>query len=325
MEAAAHTTRDATLMFDTGSGCNVSFFFGSVALMSVGMGNLSKSADLPISMPLKAPVAPTTYDWSGFYLGPNVGYAIGTSAWSATQPGGATNLGGSLSLFNSFDAFTGTGSYFTGLQAGYNYATQSRFVFGVEADIAAPNTIAGTSTISSVPTGQAEYGETVLQSGTVRGRVGYAFANWLLYGTGGFGWTYDQLSRSQISDPAIGSSAPAGLTESALLWRFGWAAGAGVEVGITPNWSAKLEYLTADFGRSSVTFPVAAQRFDSDLLMQYVPPRPELPPQRRRREELAHRWTVGAECGQFQFSRTDDLHRSIRVSVSRTLRRPEQP
>jgi high affinity Mn2+ porin len=243
---------------------------GSAALMSVALTNSAKSADLPIFVPLKAPVAPTAYDWSGFYLGTHVGYATGTSAWSATQPGGATNLGGSLNLFNSFDAFRGTGSYFTGLQAGYNYEATSRLVFGVEADIAAPNTAAGTSMISSVPTGQAEYGETVLQSGTARGRVGYAFEKWMVYGTGGFGWTYDQLTRSQIFGTPIGSSATPGTAETILLWRFGWAAGAGIEVAIAPNWSAKLEYVLTDFSRSNVTFPAAAQRFDSDLLMQSV-------------------------------------------------------
>ena len=244
------------------------FLLGSVALMSVAVGNSAKSADLPISIQLKAPAAPTAYDWSGFYLGVHVGYATGTSEWSATQPGGTSNLAGSLDLFNSFDAFRGTGSYFTGLQAGYNYRSPSRFIFGAEADIAAPNTIAGTSAIWSVPTGQAEYGETVLQSGTVRGRIGYAFDQWLFYATGGVGWTYDQLTLGQISGVPTGGSAMPGTNESDLLWRFGWAAGAGVEVGITSNWSAKLEYLITDFGRTSVTFPGAAQRFDSDLLMQ---------------------------------------------------------
>jgi high affinity Mn2+ porin len=43
-----------------------------------------------------------------------------------------------------------------------------------------------------------------------------------------------------------------------------------VEVPIEPNWTAKLEYLIADFGRGSVTFPAAAQRFDSDLVTQSI-------------------------------------------------------
>ena len=219
------------------------FLLGSAALMSVALANSAKSAELPISTPLKA-TAPTAFDWSGFYVGGQVGYTTGRSDWSATEPAGATNLSGALDLFNSYDAFRGTGSYFTGLQAGYNHLTPSRFVFGFEADITAPNTITGTSAISSAPTGQAEYGETVLQSGTVRSRVGYAFENWLAYGTGGLGWTYDQLTRSQISNPPIASSEPPGMAESALLWRFGWAAGVGVSSALLHTGVRKLNILS---------------------------------------------------------------------------------
>ena len=37
-------------------------------------------------------------------------------------------LAGSLDLFHSFDAFKGDGSYFAGLQAGYNFALPSRLL-----------------------------------------------------------------------------------------------------------------------------------------------------------------------------------------------------
>ena len=36
--------------------------------------------------------------------------------------------------------------------------------------------------------------------------------------------------------------------------RSGWTAGAGIEVGFAPNWSAKLEYLYADFGNVRTTW-----------------------------------------------------------------------
>jgi high affinity Mn2+ porin len=37
-----------------------------------------------------------------------------------------------------------------------------------------------------------------------------------------------------------------------------------------PHWTARLEYLYSDFGTTSVTFPMAGQRFDSDLSAQEV-------------------------------------------------------
>jgi high affinity Mn2+ porin len=227
------------------------------------------AADLG-TMPVKALPAPASFDWTGFYIGGHFGYATGTSDWSASQGGGAAPLNGSIDLFNSFDAFKGTGSYFAGLQAGYNRMLPSHWLLGVEMDFSAPNTVQGSQTVSSAANGQASYTDTVLDFGTLRGRVGYAFDRWLVYGTGGVAWTYDKLERTQLAGMPVGGNVAIGTTEAALLWRWGWAAGAGVEVPIAPNWSAKLEFLATEFGNRQKSFPLAGQAFTSDLSMQSV-------------------------------------------------------
>ena len=157
----------------------------------IGLMALTGSAaasDLPVKAP--PPPVTTAYDWTGVYVGGHVGYAAGSSRWSAMPTGAGPLQSGSLDLFNSFNAFNGTGSYFAGFQAGYNYMTPSRWLFGVEADVSFPNTIAGTSTFTSASTGTASYAEQVEFSGTLRGRVGYApnlgTTHWLFYATGGF-------------------------------------------------------------------------------------------------------------------------------------------
>ena len=221
-------------------------------------------------MPVKALPASTAFNWTGFYLGGHFGYATGTSDWSATQGGGAAPLSGSVDLFNSFDAFKGTGSYFAGLQAGYNRMLPSRFLWGVEMDFSAPNTVAGSQAVSSAASGQASYTDTVLDFGTLRGRFGYAFDHWLVYGTGGVAWSYDKLERTQLAGMPAGGNVGIGTTEAALLWRWGWAAGAGVEVPVAPNWSAKLEFLATEFGNRQKSFPLAGQAFTSDLSTQSV-------------------------------------------------------
>jgi high affinity Mn2+ porin len=238
-----------------------------VAVIALAACEDARGADLLGAASASLPSAPSPFDWTGFYFGGHVGYTGGTSNWSATS---VPAQSGSLEFFNTFDAFKGTGSYFAGLQAGYDTMLPSRFVLGVEADMSPPNTVSGNQTIASGLTGQASYGETVLQSGTARGRLGYPFNQWLVYGIGGFAWTYDRLTRTQLAGTPAAGTAAAGTAESALLWRLGWTAGAGVEVPIEPNWTAKLEYLIADFGRGSVTFPAAAQRFDSDLVTQSI-------------------------------------------------------
>lgn len=132
---------------------------------------------------------------------------------------------GALNFYNPFDAFKGTGSYSSGLQGGYSFMVSPRVLLGIEADATFPNTISASQTFSSASVGQASYGETVLHSGSVRGRLGYAINNWLLYGTGGFAWSYNQLTRTQLDGSPIGVLP--GTIEKHSFWRLGWIAGAG--------------------------------------------------------------------------------------------------
>ena len=129
-----------------------------------------------------------------------MGYAWGTSNWTASSPG-APNVSGSLSLAQRIDIFAETGSFFAGLQGGYNYMLPNRLLFGGEVDANFPTfpdrnriSTGGISNLTSPTLGAETYSETVLASGTVRGHIGYAPGSWLFYATGGFAWTYNQQS-----------------------------------------------------------------------------------------------------------------------------------
>jgi high affinity Mn2+ porin len=239
------------------------FLLGSAALMTVAMSDPARSADF------KAPEAAPPYDWSGFYLGADVGFALGRSNWQASQPGGAPNLSGSFNVFRTFDAFDGSGGQFGGLHAGYNYMFPSRLVLGVEADVWFPGTLDGGQDFFSPAVGAANYNDTIEMAGSVRGRIGYDIGRWLYYVTGGFAWTFDQFTRTQLTDSPTGS-APAGTVETTFLGRIGWTVGAGVEAPIAPGWTARFEYLYSQYGNAGVTFPLGGQRFQSDLSMQEV-------------------------------------------------------
>src|SRR5947207_3262470 len=204
------------------------------------------------------------YNWTGYYVGGHLGYAWGHSDWAARTAGGATATG-SLDFFLPYDAFKGTGSYFSGFQAGYNYKLPSGVLVGVEADVSAPNTIMGSQTFSSPAIGQASYAEKVEYSGTLRGRVGYVRNNWLIYGTAGYAWSYDQFIRSQLAGTPAGGTAVPNTVEKSHAWRNGWATGVGVELPVASSWTANLEYLFTAFGVQGMAFPAGAQRFDSDL------------------------------------------------------------
>ena len=121
------------------------------------------------------------------------------SKWSATQPGGAPTLSGSLDLFRAYDGFTGAGSQFAGLTAGYNYMLPSRIVVGVEADVSFASTLSAGQGFASPVIGAGNYSDAVNLFGTVRGRVGYDYNHWFYYATGGLAWTYDQFNRTRKS------------------------------------------------------------------------------------------------------------------------------
>jgi len=161
------------------------------------------------SVPGSASVA---HQWTGFYAGGHLGDAWGHSDWESDP-----TLSGSFGLYHGYNAFTGTGSYFAGLQLGYNYELPSKVVFGVTTDVSFPNTVAGVQTFTSPSIGQASFGETVEYSGTLRGRVGYAIGDRLLYATGGLAWSDDRFTRTQIVGTPVGGTATPGTSESQRL------------------------------------------------------------------------------------------------------------
>jgi high affinity Mn2+ porin len=261
--------------------------FGGGTTLVLATCSAAIAGDLPQDLPVKAPVAYVTkapqvpaasgYDWNGWYVGAHVGLTTGSSNWSATQPGGGPGLNGSFDLPYHFDFMAGTGSFVAGLQGGYNHVFRSHVMLGIEADFTFPNSdvnipfsVKGSQTVTSPFAGQVAYGEAVTYYGSLRGRVGYAFDHFLLYGTGGLAFTFDQVTRTQVAGVPVGGSATPGTVDLVQPWRLGWAAGAGVEIPVTANWSAKAEYLWTGFGHQSVVFPFGAQAFDSDLTMQSI-------------------------------------------------------
>jgi outer membrane immunogenic protein len=115
-----------------------------------------------------------------------------------------------------------------GATAGYNWQSGGPWVFGVEGDIDATG---AADTFAPWKFSHPWFG-------TVRGRVGYAFNNVLFYGAGG-------LAFGELRGQTFG------VTETHT--NAGWTLGLGAEVGLAPNWSAKIEYLYVDLSDSTFT------------------------------------------------------------------------
>jgi outer membrane immunogenic protein len=174
----------------------------------------------------KAPEA-QPFNWNGFYLGLNGGYAGARSSWSDPAVGADSGT------------FNGSGGTIGG-QLGYNWQL-GKVVLGVESDLDWMN-VAGSAAGGVCATDGGGLCQTK-QSwlGTTRLRAGYAFDNWLPYLTGGL--AYGNVQASQ----------PNGTSGNV---QAGWTAGAGLEYGFSRDWSAKLEFLHIDLG--TATFMGAA-------------------------------------------------------------------
>ncbi|HLJ01311.1 MAG TPA: carbohydrate porin [Bradyrhizobium sp.] len=236
----------------------------SCALAFAPLADSAQAADLPAALPLKAPPAATEYDWTGFYVGGHVGLASGQSGWTLAPLGGGAPVAGAFGLYQSPSAFRESGSWFEGVQGGYNVMLKNRLVLGIETDGSFPAfpdpitglTIGGVSNLTTPAFGAGTFSENVLASGTLRGRVGYAPGHWLFYATAGLAWTYDHQNLTQIAS---------GNSEDRFVWRFGWAAGLGVETAIAAHWTVRGEYLWADFSHQTENFPLSSQRVSSGL------------------------------------------------------------
>jgi len=126
-----------------------------------------------------------------------------------------------------------------GGQVGYNWQ-YGQLVIGGETDIQWSN---AEDTVAPVKFANTWFG-------TVRGRVGYAMNNVLAYGTGGFAYGGVELSSGGVSQSKT---------------HFGWTLGVGAEVGLTPNWTAKVEYLYLDLTNQTY-FTGTSHGLESSLL-----------------------------------------------------------
>ena len=172
------------------------------------------AADLPQS-PAPAyeavPAPQQSIDWTGLYVGGNLGWAFG----NFDNQSGGTSLG------------TGANGVGGGLYTGYNYQVTPNVVVGAEADF----------TLTDLEESRTNGGLTLRSksdwNSNIRGRVGYSFDRYLVYGAGGL---------------AIADLELAGNGDKDSKTALGWTLGAGGEAAITNNVSARLDYTYQDFG-----------------------------------------------------------------------------
>lgn len=210
----------------------------------------ASAADLAARPYTKAPppVVSSVYDWSGFYVGGHVGGGWADQGHTIVDDG---NGGAGLAGFGIFPSRTALNKshpsgVLGGVQGGFNWQFNN-IVLGVEGEYTWSGMRGTSRTADPVfPTVVLRSNDRIDDIATVTGRVGYAFNNWLLYGKGGWAWARG-ASDGVISTPL----GPVGELSSKSD-KDGWVAGAGIEWGFAPNWSAKIEYEHIDLGSKTV-------------------------------------------------------------------------
>jgi outer membrane immunogenic protein len=189
-------------------------------------------------MALKAPPPPVpALDWSGFYIGGDLG-------WQGSRIGLAGGLpGASLTYAPNHDGFAGGG--FAGIQKQFG-----QFVVGIEGSYLAAT---GNESLGATPStsiffpGGTGTGQAKLKDiWSVGGRLGMAMGMWMPYVTGGYANGAFEFDAQTI--PPSGT-----FSETATSHNDGGYVGVGVDYAVTHNWIVGAEYRHYGFDSKTVT------------------------------------------------------------------------
>ena len=198
--------------------------------------------------------------WDGPEVGIQGGYGWGTSSGHVS----------SLPKGYNFSPDGGMG----GAHAGYN-AQWGSWVLGLEGDAEGGDIGGLHRDTTSVPTHG--IGTSMDFDASIRGKLGFAFDRFLVYGTGGVAF----------GDVTVHYNSPIGTRVGSMdEVRVGWTGGGGVAYALTPNWETNLEYRYTDLGTQGHLFPAtgATDRNEFNYSMirvgltyRFAPPPPAPP------------------------------------------------
>jgi opacity protein-like surface antigen len=227
---------------------NTVFALLTSAILGLGLPQTAQAADLPGKAPIdQAPIEASVYDWSGLYVGANIGGAWSDSTLTSSIAGASGNP-------------DGTG-FIGGLQMGYNLQA-GRFLYGIEGDFDWTTFTGTTGPIFTLPgvisadtraTGPISTSPGVISASarkdwitTVAARLGITSDRWLVYGKIGGGWSQGHAVLDVVNGGAIATGSHT---------NGGWLLGAGIEYAFASNWTGKLEYDYIGLSNSTVSTP----------------------------------------------------------------------
>lgn len=212
----------------------------SMPVVAADLGGAGKG-----SLKDEAPYTPPRFNWTGAYVGGQIGYG-----WADTDADSGPTTGFDQSYSYDSDSLIG------GFHVGYNLHNQG-FVYGVEADI----DFADFDETSVGSLGTLTHQTELEWMGSIRARVGYAADRTLFYVTGG--WAFGEVD---INKAFVGGGALASYSDI----RHGWTLGGGVEQAFTNNITARLEYRYTDLGDEDFSSAAVNSIDTSDVVVQSI-------------------------------------------------------
>lgn len=182
---------------------------------------------------------------SGFYVGGHMGYLFGNGNATFADAIGVESSGGS----------TPYGTFYGGVQVGYEHYFNARLMLGVELDMSFANYSDLAQVLSYRATGTGTANEQLEYLSSLRARAGYAMEPWTPFVTGGVAWASTRFSRTDLTTGNEDAS-PSNV-------RVGWTVGGGVDHRLDPRWSTRFEYLYTNLGPTGFPFAAAPARYDS--------------------------------------------------------------
>ena len=198
--------------------------------------------------PAPAYAAASGFNWTGVYVGANVGYTWGKHDWdpatatiTAAGSGGPTGTSYFFRTDTDFDS-----SFIGGGQVGYNWQFR-QWVIGAEADLQRQSlanaiTLSGNTPYAGGPFVAGDrFSAKTEWLGTLRARAGVSFDRFLVFGTAGFAFGGVEANACYVG----------GFCWTDKQIRAGYVVGAGAEFAVSSNVSLKVEYDYVDLGRES--------------------------------------------------------------------------
>jgi outer membrane immunogenic protein len=210
------------------------------------------------------------YDWSGFYVGGNIG-GHGSEDTDPAFLAANTNYSLTLpALLNQLAPATYDPSGLAaGFHVGYNWQ-MTNLVYGIEGDFDWLNGTANRNSLTPVPLNPGQFFQFTDSASdrwmsTLRARLGWDADHFLLYVTGGVALSDWQLDHTFINQPQP-SAGLLGTANSSVL-RIGETVGGGVEFALNPNWIIRAEYLYASFGTAHNYLNAVSPTFAFDYVI----------------------------------------------------------